>query len=135
MAKKKSGKGKAKNPELRGGKNTLPQKSTGAVDVKKVTQNGAEEKKKKWVDKKVVKDATKPKQSIKLSPKITPSPSQLKGVNRLKATAKATPKPSKQAPAKQANKAKGISKLKVATPKKTQTTKKPSVKKAPVKGR
>jgi len=74
MAKKKSGGGKIRNPELRGGKNTLPKDSSGKVDIKKVVKQGTQEQKKKWVDKKVVKNKPKPKSQAKVQPNNKPVP-------------------------------------------------------------
>ena len=90
MAKKKSGGGKSKNPELRGGKNTLPRDSSGNVDVKKIVKVGAQEQKKKWVDKKVVKN--RPKPNIPTKPKASTVPTKplslpSRGINKLKVKA------------------------------------------------
>lgn len=136
MAKKKGSGGQSKNNELRGGENTLPKKADGTIDIKKVVKQGVQEQKKKWVDKKVVKDRTTPKQvaaNLKKAGTIKPKPA--KGVSKIKALVQngsnqipVTPKKSNAQP-------KGISKLKAATPKKPVIPKKAPVRKAPVKGR
>ena len=71
MAKKK-GSGRTRNPGLIGGKNTLPKKENGVVDIKKVVKQGAQEQKKKWVDKKVVKGPDKTKSQAKIKPMVKP---------------------------------------------------------------
>jgi len=45
----KGGGGRSKNPELRGGKNTLPKNSDGKINFKEIIKNGTAEKKKLWV--------------------------------------------------------------------------------------
>jgi hypothetical protein len=154
MSKKKTGKGKSRNPELRGGTNSLPKKEGGAVDVKKVAEAGAKEQKKKWVDKKVVKDSStaqkesspkKPGQSNKLqalrkikegnkAPKTPPVPkkqeSDYKKSNNAKlVTGKSSPKqPAKEKPSETSKGSKKIkSNISKAKPK-PKTVKKPPVK-------
>lgn len=138
---KKKGSGRGKNPELRGGKNTLPKTSTGKVDVRKVIKNGDADKKKSWEER--VKPKAKPTKSAatinkKSTPakKVTPTKKNEvnKGISRLKIMAnKTAPSKSTTAPTKGIRKstitvdksanlkvtpqkapvAKGISKLKV----------------------
>lgn len=136
MAKKKVSGNRPRNGELRGGINTLPKKVNGTVDIKKVVKKGAQEQKKKWTDKKVVKDRTTPKQAIteiKKANRTKPQPA--KGLSKLKAVAKANMPQVSSTPPKKTPQAKGVSKLKAVAPKQVATTKKDPVKKAPVKGR
>ena len=67
---KNQGGGNGKNPELRGGKNSLPKKTTGGVDLKAVAKNGANEAQKKWADKKVVADRPQTKHPKEWTKKI-----------------------------------------------------------------
>lgn len=122
IMKKGNGGGKGKNPELRGGKNSLPQKN-GRVDVKEVVKQGGKEAEKKWVDKKVVKNRSKPQTPAQLVEKFKnekpkskgkTEPAKAvatKGVDKLKA------KTTKSAPQK------GATTKTVSTPKKTDVLK------------
>ncbi|MEZ4991923.1 MAG: hypothetical protein R2824_15990 [Saprospiraceae bacterium] len=71
MAKKKGG--RTRNPGLIGGKNTLPKNSNGGVDYQKVVKHGAQEQRKKWVDKKVVKGPGKTKSQARTKPLVKPT--------------------------------------------------------------
>lgn len=122
---KNQGGGNGKNPELRGGKNSLPKKTTGGVDLKAVAKNGANEAQKKWADKKVVADRPQTKHPKEWTKKIKSEVAKenttkkaeqkkaitTKGVNKLKS--KVTQKSNQ----------KSTSTKQVSTPKKTESSK------------
>ena len=127
MAKKKGRSITPKNPEMIGGKNSLPKTTKGTVDLKKMAT--IKEQRKRMTQ--VQKLTSKQTPSSKLKQEISKTP--VKGISRLKSNSNqkkvATPSNS---PTKQPS-SKGISKLKAATPK-TSSPKAP-VKKGPSKGR
>lgn len=132
MAKKKGRSVTEKNRELLGGKNSLPKTNTGKVDVTKMTQEAPKRKAMTHVEKVGVKPKTQPKQEISKKP--------VTGISKLKSslTKKQIPVPSKQVAKSQpasTPKAKGISKIKAATPTPKPKTVKAPTKKGPSKGR
>lgn len=89
MVKKRGGGGRIRNPELRGGKNTLPKKANGAVDISKVVKQGAQEQKKKWIDRKNIKGPDKTKSQTRIKPLIKPKQKpKFKPVTMIKKPAK-----------------------------------------------
>ena len=130
MAKKKGRSVTTKNPEMIGGKNSLPKTNKGTVDLKKMAKIAEKRKSMTQVEKALGKPKPKIKQEISKKP--------ITGISKLKSAATKTQKsapPKQVAKSQPSAKNKGISKLKATIPTPKPKTVKAPVKKGPSKGR